>query len=55
MGELRTVIHQRLSEAYESMRTAGVNGDDSMIEARRAEIEDLRRIASDHDIELASD
>lgn len=52
MGELRTVIHQRLHDAYESIRAARVDGDDFLIDARRAEIEDLQRIASDHGIEI---
>jgi hypothetical protein len=52
MGDLRTTIHERLSEAYESMRTAHTDGDHFLVEARQAEIEDLRRIAVQHGIEL---
>lgn len=52
MGELRTTIHERLAEAYEAIRSARTAGDDFMVEARKAEIEDLHRIALDHDIEL---
>lgn len=52
MGELRTAIHERLSDAYAGMRAACTDGDDYMVETHKAEIEDLQRIAIDHDIEL---
>jgi hypothetical protein len=52
MGELRMTIHERLADAYEAIRSARTVGDEFMIEARKAEIEDLHRIALDHDIEL---
>ena len=52
VGEFTTTIHQRLSDAYDSLRTARDTGDDLLIEAQRAEIDDLRRTAADHGIDL---
>jgi hypothetical protein len=52
MGELRTALYERLSVAYESMRTAHAGGQDDLVDVHEAEIEDLRRIALEHHIEL---
>jgi hypothetical protein len=52
MGELTTTIHQRLSDAYESLSTAHATGDDFLAETQEAEIENLNRIAADHGIEV---
>ena len=52
MGELTVTIHQRLSDAYDSLRTARDTGDDLLIDAQQAEIDDLRRTAADHGIDL---
>ncbi|MGI8333120.1 hypothetical protein ACRYCC_24470 [Actinomadura scrupuli] len=51
MGELSSTIQQRLSEAYDSMRTAREEGDAYLVDARQAEIEDLHRIAANHNID----
>ena len=52
MGDLSTTIHQRLSDAYESLRVARDTGDDLLVEAQRAEIDDLRRTAANHGIDV---
>lgn len=52
MGELTATIQQRLSDAYDSLRAARDSGDDLLVEAQRAEIDDLRRTAADHGIDL---
>jgi hypothetical protein len=51
MGELSTMINQRLTEAYASLRSAHDDGDAYLADAHQAEIDDLRRIATDHGIE----
>ena len=52
VGELTTTIHQRLTDAYESLRVAHDTGDDLLVEAQRAEIDDLRRTAASHGIDV---
>jgi hypothetical protein len=52
VGEMSTTIHQRLSDAYDSLRVAHDTGDDLMAEAREAEIADLRRTAASHGIDV---
>ncbi len=52
MGELSTTIHQRLNDAYESLRVAHDSGDDLLAEAQRSEIDDLRRTAESHGIDV---
>jgi hypothetical protein len=52
VGELTATIQQRLSDAYDSMRTARDTGDDLLVEAQRGEIDDLRRIAANHGIDI---
>jgi hypothetical protein len=51
MGELSSTIQQRLSDAYDSMHTAQSEGDVYLVDARQAEIEDLQRIAANHNID----
>jgi hypothetical protein len=51
MGELSSTIQQRLSDAYDSMRRARAEGDVYLVDARQAEIEDLHRIAANHNID----
>ncbi|ACY97268.1 MULTISPECIES: hypothetical protein [Thermomonospora] len=50
MGELSRTIQQRLSDAYASLRRAQAEGDTYLADIRQAEIEELRRIAANHDI-----
>lgn len=50
MGELSRTIHERLSNAYESLRSAHAEGDAYLADIRQAEIDELRRIARNHDI-----
>lgn len=52
VGELTTTIQQRLSDAYDSLRSASDTGDDLLADAQRAEIDDLRRIAASHGIDV---
>ncbi|PRX92436.1 hypothetical protein [Allonocardiopsis opalescens] len=52
MGEFAAEVRLRLSEAYASLEAARANGDLYLAEARTLDIEDLRRIASRHDIEV---
>jgi hypothetical protein len=52
VGELTTTIRQRLSDAYDSLRTARDTGDDLLAEAQRVEIDDLRRTAAHHGIDV---
>ena len=51
MGELAMMIEQRIAEASESLRMARAEGDTFLVDAREAEIDDLRRIATDHGID----
>ena len=53
MGELAAMIEQRIAEAAESLRTARAEGDAFLVDAREAEIDDLRRIANEHGIRPA--
>lgn len=53
MGELSRTIEQRLSEAYESLRSAHAEGDPYLADVRQSEIDELRRIAANHDILLS--
>lgn len=50
MGELSNTIQQRLTDAYEALRTARADGDMYSADTRQAEIEDLHRIAANHDL-----
>lgn len=51
-SELSTTLHQRLMDAYESLRVANDTGDDLLADAQRAEIDDLRRTAASHGIDV---
>jgi hypothetical protein len=50
MGELSRTIEQRLTDAYASLRSAHAEGDAYLADVRQAEIDELRRIAANHDI-----
>lgn len=52
MGEFFSEITRRLTEAQTSLHAARAEGDDFLVEARIAEIEDLRRLAARHDISV---
>lgn len=54
MGEFVTEITRRLREAHASLHAARAEGDDFLVEARIAEIEDLQRLAARHDVPLPS-
>ncbi|HZB34179.1 MAG TPA: hypothetical protein VE465_28715 [Streptosporangiaceae bacterium] len=55
MGELAAMIDQRIAEASESLRTARAEDDAFLVDAREAEIDDLRRIANEHGIDPKAD
>ncbi|GAA3218002.1 hypothetical protein [Actinocorallia longicatena] len=50
MRELSETIQQRLDEAYASLRAATLDGDVYLVDLRQAEIDELRRIAANHDL-----
>ncbi|MBA9004528.1 MULTISPECIES: hypothetical protein [Thermomonospora] len=50
MGELSRTIEQRLADAYASLRAARAEGDAYLADIRQAEIEELKRIAANHDL-----
>lgn len=50
MGELSSMIRQRLSDAYEALHSAHADGDMYLADTRQAEIDDLHRIAANHDL-----
>jgi len=50
MGELSRMIQQRLDDAYASLRSAHADGDTYLADIRQEEINELRRIAANHDI-----
>ncbi|GAA0964718.1 hypothetical protein [Actinocorallia libanotica] len=50
MSELNETIQQRLAEAYESLQTAQREGDIYLADLRQSEIDELRRIAANHDL-----
>ncbi|WP_169744409.1 hypothetical protein [Spirillospora albida] len=52
MGELSNTIQQRLEDAYASLRSAHADGDTYLADIRQEEINELRRIAANHDIGL---
>jgi hypothetical protein len=51
MGELASMIEQRIAEASESLRMARAEDDAFLVDAREAEIDDLRRIATENGID----
>lgn len=53
MGEFRSTIQRRLTDAYASLRAAEAEDDYFLADARAAEIEDLRRIAANNDVDLS--
>ncbi|WP_202637908.1 hypothetical protein [Bailinhaonella thermotolerans] len=52
MGEFTATIQERLEQAYAELRSARASGDDFLADAQAAEIEDLRRVAAEHGVEL---
>jgi len=50
MRELNETIQQRLAEAYASLQAARSEGDVYLADLRQSEIDELRRIAADHDL-----
>lgn len=52
MGEFVAQITKRFREAHASLHAARRDGDDILVEARLAEIEDLQRLAARNDVSL---
>lgn len=52
MGEFTATIASRLDQAYRGLEEATSIGDDFLADTLTAEIEDLRRLAEDHGIQL---
>ncbi|MBG0818140.1 hypothetical protein [Planomonospora sp. ID82291] len=52
MGEFTTTIEHRLDQAYRNLQEARSTGDDYFADTLTAEIEDLRRLATDNGIPL---
>ncbi|MCD0451964.1 hypothetical protein LO762_22610 [Actinocorallia sp. API 0066] len=50
MRELNETIQQRLKEAYASLQAATRDGDTYLADLRQSEIDELRRIADNHDL-----
>ena len=50
MRELNETIQQRLTDAYESLHAAKKDGDVYLVDLRQSEIDELRRIAANHDL-----
>ncbi|WP_283137971.1 hypothetical protein [Rhizohabitans arisaemae] len=52
MGEFTNTIADRLNQAYQGLREAESNGDDFLAETLIADIEDLRRLATEHGVDV---
>ncbi|GIH69392.1 MULTISPECIES: hypothetical protein [Sphaerimonospora] len=52
MGEFTTTIASRLDQAYKGLEEATSSGDDFLADTLTAEIEDLRRLAEDHGVQI---
>ncbi|MFC4063121.1 hypothetical protein ACFOWE_32990 [Planomonospora corallina] len=50
MGEFTTTIEHRLDQAYKHLQEARSTGDDYLADTLTAEIEDLRRLATDNGV-----
>jgi hypothetical protein len=52
MGEFVAEVMRRIAEAQASIRKARAEGDDFLVDARLAEIEDLRHLAARNGVAL---
>ena len=52
MGEFTAEISRRAESAAASLAAARADGDDYLVAVRLGELGELRRIASEHDVEL---
>lgn len=52
MSEFANEITDRVARASSSLQDARVNGDDYLVEVRVGELEELARVAADHDVEV---
>jgi hypothetical protein len=50
MGEFTTTIEHRLDQAYKNLQEARSTGDEYLADTFTAEIEDLRRLATDNGV-----
>jgi len=52
MSEFANEITERVAQASTSLSEAAESGDDFLVDVRVGELEDLARIAADHDVEV---
>ncbi len=52
MGEFTAEISRRAASAAASLEAARAEGDDYLVAVRLGELGELRRLASEHDIDL---
>ena len=52
MSEFASEIAERVTRASTSLEEARSSGDDYLLDVRLGELEELARVAADHDVEL---
>jgi hypothetical protein len=52
MSEFANEITERVAQASSSLREAAQSGDDFLADVRVGELEELARVAADHDVEV---
>ncbi len=52
MSEFANEITERVAQASSSLREAAESGDDFLADVRVGELEELARVAADHDVEV---
>ncbi len=52
MSEFASEIAERVTQASTSLEEARSSGDDYLLDVRLGELEELARVAADHDVEL---
>jgi hypothetical protein len=55
MGEFVASIQERIRDEEAALRRATEGGDDYLVEVHTGELEDLRRLASEHGIASAAE
>lgn len=52
MSEFASEITERVAQASSSLADAQAEGDDYLVDVRVGELEELARVAADHDVEV---
>ena len=52
MGQFTASIQERIRDEEAALRSAYEGGDDYLVEVHRGELDDLRRLASEHGVAL---